>query len=60
MSKDMSMNNPRMSEAAKLAQREYNRRWKQENKDKVRIYRQRYWEKKALASTERGSQIENG
>ena len=56
----MSMNNPRMSEAAKLAQREYNRRWKQENKDKVRIYRQRYWEKKALASTERGSQIENG
>lgn len=55
MNNDMSVgnvNNPEMSEAAKLAQREYFRKWKQENKDKVKIYRQRYWEKKALASSD--------
>ena len=36
-----------LSEAAKLAQREYHRKWKRENKEKVRLYQARYWGKKA-------------
>ena len=49
-----------LSEAAKLAQREYHRKWKRENKEKVRLYQERYWAKKAMASSECCSQIENG
>ena len=37
-----------MSEAAKEAKREYERRWRKENPDKVKAIRSRYWEKRAL------------
>lgn len=36
-----------MTNAAKEAQREYTRRWRRANPDKVRDYNARYWEKKA-------------
>ncbi len=37
----------KMSEAAKAARREYKRKWNQENKDKLKAYQARFWEKKA-------------
>lgn len=36
-----------MTDAAKQAQREYMRRWRQKNPERVRAKNQRYWEKKA-------------
>jgi hypothetical protein len=39
------MNN--MSKDAKDARNEYMRKWRARNKDKVREYNQRYWERKA-------------
>ena len=35
-----------LSEQARIAQREYQRRWRAANKDKVRSRNNRYWEKK--------------
>ena len=37
----------KMSPAALEARREYYRRWRRENPEKVREIRARYWEKKA-------------
>ena len=39
-----------MSEAARIAKREYFRKWKKANRDKVRAYQERYWEKRAQAA----------
>ena len=36
-----------MTEEAKQARREYQRKWQQENRDKTRVYKERYWQKKA-------------
>lgn len=36
-----------MSEQAKQAKREYERKWRAENKEKVAAIKQRYWERKA-------------
>ena len=36
-----------MSEQAKQAKREYERRWRENNRDKVEAIRARYWEKLA-------------
>lgn len=36
-----------MSEKAKEAKRLYNREWQRKNKDKVKLYNERSWEKKA-------------
>ena len=36
-----------LSEAAKEAKRAYFRKWKKANRDKVKAYQARYWEKKA-------------
>jgi len=36
-----------MEASAKLARREYMRRWRAKNKDKVKIHQDRYWENKA-------------
>lgn len=52
-----------MNEQAKKAQREYQRRWRQEHPDKVRQYAERYWERKAQENnhtTETTSVIGNG
>ena len=39
-----------LHEAAKEAQREYQRKWRAANKEKVRQHNQNYWKKKALES----------
>lgn len=39
-----------LNEAAKEAKREYQRKWRAANRDKVRQHNQNYWEKKALES----------
>lgn len=36
-----------MSDAAKIARREYMRQWRAKNKDKVKVIQNRYWENKA-------------
>ena len=36
-----------MTEAAKIARREYKREWNRRNPDKVKAAQRRYWEKKA-------------
>lgn len=36
-----------MSEEARRAKREYERKWRAENKEKVAAIKRRYWEKKA-------------
>ena len=46
----------KISEAARMAQREYARQWRKKNPDKVRETNRRYWEKKALAA-ERGETV---
>ena len=39
-------NKNELSEQARIAQREYQRKWRAANKDKVRNRNNRYWEKK--------------
>lgn len=41
-----------MTNKAREARRAYKRKWQRENKDKVREYQKRYWEKKALEMQE--------
>lgn len=36
-----------LSEEARQAQREYKRKWREANKDKIKKSNERYWEKKA-------------
>ncbi|GEN35952.1 hypothetical protein [Aneurinibacillus danicus] len=36
-----------MNDLAKQAKREYYKEWRQKNKEKIRQYNQRFWEKKA-------------
>lgn len=41
-----------LEEKAKMAQREYLREWRKNNKDKQKEYVRRYWEKKAQQTKE--------
>lgn len=41
-----------LKEMAREKNREYKRKWREANKDKIREYNQRYWEKKALEAIE--------
>lgn len=41
-----------LAEKAKELQREYNRRYRQENPEKIREIRRRYWERKAKEALE--------
>lgn len=43
-----------MTPEAKKAQAEYQRRWREKNKDKVRANNKRYWEKKAKELLQEG------
>lgn len=43
-----------MTDAAVEAKRAYMRKWRAENKDKVRAHQQRYWERKAAELTKEG------
>lgn len=36
-----------MNDAAKEARRAYKREWQRKNKDKVKAYQEKYWNKKA-------------
>lgn len=36
-----------MNEAAKAARRAYKRKWQRENRDKVKQYQEKYWNRKA-------------
>lgn len=36
-----------MTEEAKAAKREYDRQWRQRNKDHIKAYNERYWQRKA-------------
>ena len=47
---DIINNSFTLTEAAKAASREYHKKWQQENRDKVKSYQSRYWEKKAQAA----------
>ena len=38
-----------MTEEAKQARLAYRREWQRKNRDKVKAYNERYWEKKAAA-----------
>ena len=42
-----------LSEQAKQAKREYERKWRSENKEKVTAIKQRYWEKQAKKAREK-------
>ncbi|MBR6571494.1 MAG: phosphatase [Clostridia bacterium] len=44
------------SNAAIQARREYQRRWRKANPDKVREQNRRYWEKKAHEAARRGAE----
>ena len=46
--------NEKVSEAAKMAQREYARQWRRKNPDKVREKNRRYCEKRAKQLQEGG------
>lgn len=37
-----------MSEAARAARREAHRKWQRENREKVREYQARYWNRRAM------------
>ena len=47
-----------MNEEAKKAAREYMRKWRRENKDKVKQYNERYWAKKAREANGQDEQRE--
>lgn len=54
------MENTKNNEAVKNAQREYYKKWRAANKDKVRQYNQNYWKKRALeAGTSEADEIGN-
>lgn len=42
------LNEKQLKELAIKARREYHREWRRNNPDKVREYREKYWQKKAL------------
>lgn len=44
-----------MTEQAKAAQREYIRRWRAANKDRVREANERYWERKAAEAEQQNA-----
>lgn len=48
-----------MTNAAVAAKRAYMRKWRAENKDKVKAHQQKYWERKAAELAEKEGQ-ENG
>lgn len=43
-----------LSEQAKAVRCEYHRKWRERNRDKVRMYQKRYWERKAKEVAQRG------
>ncbi len=54
------MNEVKAIDAAAKARREYFRQWRSNNKDKVKEYNKRYWEKKALERQKEQGAAVNG
>ena len=48
-----------MTNAATEAKRAYMRKWRAENKDKVKAHQQKYWERKAAEMTATDKEAEN-
>lgn len=50
------------SERARAAKAAYDRAWRRKNPDKVKMYRERYWEKKAqeMAEAEAAANAQEG
>lgn len=46
------MDNQKLDEAAKNERREYYRKWRAANKDKVRQHNRKYWEKRAMKKSQ--------
>lgn len=46
-----------ITQEAREARRAYKREWNRKNKDKLRQYMEKYWQKKAAQTTEREKQI---
>lgn len=42
-----------MNDAASKAKREYMRKWRAENKDRIKAHQQKYWERKAAEQAEK-------
>lgn len=49
-----------INEAAKLARRDYYRRWRAANKDKVREANRRYWQRQGQIRLEKQKEEQNG
>ena len=49
-----------MTDRAKDARRAYLRAWRASNKDKVREYNRRYWERRVLREGEKVGEAETG
>lgn len=47
-----------ISEQAKEARRKYIREWQRNNKEKMKLYMARYWEKKAIEMREQAKKEE--
>lgn len=48
-----------MNDSARKAVNAYNRKWRAENKERVKEYNKRYWEKRAKAEEEHNAENEN-
>ena len=53
------MEEQKVSEAVRKAQREYNKKWRAANKEKVRQYNKNFWEKKALVQLQSAENAEH-
>ena len=47
-----------MSEEAKKLRNEYMRKWGEKNREKIKLYHELYWEKKAMEESEPENQTE--
>ena len=48
----------KLTEAAKVARREYKRRWNEMHPEKQKEYEQRFWERKAAEQTKQKQETE--
>ena len=56
----MSLNQEKLSFAALEARRAYKRRWARENRERVREYNARYWERRAAREAVQQEENVNG
>lgn len=49
-----------MTDKAKEARKKYQKKWRAQNKDKVRQYNERYWQKRAEEGRDNGKNRDDG